>query len=513
VTDTLISQNYQKEIASLKSRDKLLLEITSLLTSAKSLDSLLETIVSSLCNVTNSDAGSLYILEGKEKLKFAVALNKSKSIPFKSFTLKISKENIAGYVVLTGAPISFDDVYLIPADSPYKFNSEFDKKFNYKTKSMVTIPMKNRIGKVVGVVQLINKKRDSSILLNSVKDTEQNVISFSEADIEFITLLASQAAIAIERQSLYDGIERLLRGIVESSAKSIESRDKVTGGHSQRIAAYMVVLAKRISKCNEGIFKDKHFSSEEIKELFIAAMLHDIGKIGVREYLLNKQNKLTDNRMKVIRKRIEMQIMHEPSRKEEWEENMKFIKEINTPTYLDDARFKKLMELKEVKVKNYKNEDEPLLMDFELENLSIRKGNLTEAERKQIEMHVAHSESILSTIPWTEDLSKVPLIAGTHHEKLNGKGYPKGLKGNEIPFGGKMLAVVDIFEALTALDRPYKRAMSIEKALEIIRVEAKNGALDSDIIEFFIHYKCYDVITDEMRKKFTLTAEEILALE
>ncbi len=504
--------NAALEIARLEDREKKLIEITAMLSSVCDLSTLLEKIVESLRAATHSDAGSLYIVENEDTLLFSVAQNDSKEIPFKAFKLPISPKNIAGYVAQSGTLIRFEDVYQIDESHPFRFNADFDRTFGYRTKSMVAVPMRNRQGRIVGVVQLINRKKDFATRLDSPDDVERSTEPYSDEDVEFLEILASQAAIAIERQSLYEGIERLLRGFVESSAKSIESRDKVTGGHSQRIAAYMVVLAKRMTRAEEGPLKDVAFSPEQVRELLIAAMLHDIGKIGVREHVLNKQNKLTDDRMETIRLRIEIAALCEPETRASWEEAWTFLKEVNIPGFLDDDRHTRLQEVAKREAPDGRGGRRPLLDEFELENLAVRRGNLTDAERKMIESHVFHSEKILSAIPWTENLRQVPLIAGTHHEKMNGKGYPKGLAGEEIPIGGRMLAVVDVFEALTAQDRPYKRAMPVERALEILRSDAKAGALDTAIVEFFIGNRCYEVVTDEMRKGFALSAEEILAL-
>jgi HD-GYP domain-containing protein (c-di-GMP phosphodiesterase class II) len=506
-------ESVHDEVHRLRERERQLVEITSMLSAVTDTNTLLEKIMTSLRLATLSDAGSLYIVEGEATLRFSVAQNDSRDIPFKAFTLPISPNTIAGYVAQSGEILCFDDVYSINGDRPFQFKADFDRQFGYRTRSMLCVPMRNQQQKIVGVVQLINKKRNVADRIQEAADADRVVLTYTPDDIEFLEILASQAAIIIERAALYEGIERLLRGFVESSAASIESRDKVTAGHSERIAAYIVAMAKRINRTTEGFWKDINYTPEEIRELFYSAMLHDIGKIGVREHVLMKENKLTNDRIETIRLRIELEIMNDRERETEWREIWEFLKGVNIPGFLDDDRFNRLQEVAGRSVRDSQGAARPLLDEFELENLSVRRGNLTDAERKEIESHVVHSAEILQVIPWTDNLRRVPIIAGSHHEKLNGKGYPRGLTKDEIPFEGRMLAVLDVFEALTAMDRPYKPAMPLAKALEVLRSEAKFGGLQEEIVEFFIQEKIHDVIPEEQRRHFTLNAEEILALE
>lgn len=502
-----------EEIVKLKTREKMLVEMTTLLSDKMELSQLLERIVSGLRTMTGSDAGSLYVVENGDTLRFSVAQNDSKDIPFSSFTLPISHATISGYVAHSGETLRFDDVYKLDSSRPFSFNNAFDKKFGYRTKSMIVVPMRNNKNEIVGVVQLINKKKDSFRLIERPELAEELVVPYTDEDEDFLKILSAEAGIAIERSSLYEGIERLLTGMIESSAASIESRDKTTAGHSQRIACYMVVLSKRINKATEGFWKDINFTSEQIRELFYAAMLHDIGKIGVREHVLIKANKLTDNRMRTIYMKICLEVMHDPSRRGELMEIWEFLQKVNIPSFLSDADFSRLTDISKLQVRDVDGAASPLLDELEFENLAVRRGNLTDSERKEIESHVAHSLEILKRIPWTDDLQRVPIIAGTHHEKLNGKGYPKGLTKDEIPFEGRMLAVCDVFEALTAMDRPYKKAMPVEKALEIIQMEAKAQSLQKEIVDFFTEQRIYECVSDELRKNFSLNSDQILAME
>ncbi|MBL4889535.1 MAG: GAF domain-containing protein [Candidatus Lindowbacteria bacterium] len=503
-----------EENARLKRREKMLVEVTSMLTQQTELSDLLERILTRLRSITDSDAGSLYIVVNHEELRFAVAQNDSKDIPFSSFTIPLSPETVSGYVAMSGETERFDDVYAMDPSLPFKFGAGFDKKFGYRTKSMMVVPMKNAKEEVVGVLQLINKRKAGAVGPINKDTVDEMVCAYTGDDEDFLWILAAQAGMAMERAALYDGIEKLLQGMIESSSASIESRDKTTAGHSQRIAGYMVALAKRINKETEDPFwKNIHYSPVQIRELFYSALLHDIGKIGVREYVLTKANKLPDATMETIKLRIELEIMQDFSKKDEWLEVWEFLEGVNLPVFLTDDKFDRLQEISEMKVRGINGSEKLLLSAYELENLAVRKGNLTASERVEIESHVAHSLDILKKIPWTDDLKRVPMIAGTHHEKLSGKGYPLGLVGDDIPFEGRMLSVCDIFEALTAKDRPYKKAMPVDKALEILGFEVKANALQKEIVDFFIEKKVYNVISDALRKDFTLSSDEILALE
>lgn len=508
-----MTADLNERLERLRARERNLVEVAALLSSARDLETLLERIMTSLREATGSDAGSLYVIEPGERLRFAVAQNASREIPFKSFTLPISEATIAGYVAATGETLAFEDVYRMPSGLPCSFKADFDARFGYRTRSMLAAPMRNRDGRIMGVVQLINRKRTPEAKIFDEATADAQVIAYRAEDVESLGILASLAGIALERAALYDGIERLLRGFVASSTTSIEARDKVTGGHSRRIAAYTVVLAKRMSRAEEGPFAAVRFPRAAIRELFYAAMLHDIGKIGVREQVLCKENKLSDDRMETIRLRIGLERLRAPERAAWWTETWEFLKAVNLPRFLDDAGLARLHALAGETVRDADGAATPLLAADDLEKLAVRKGNLTAAERREIESHVAHSRAILEQIPWTEDLRQVPLIAGLHHEKPNGKGYPLGLTFEALPLEARILAVADVFEALTAMDRPYKPAMPAARAIEILRLEATDGGLDAEIVEFFARNEIHAVITDELRKNFTLTPEEILALE
>lgn len=492
-----------------KGESKRLCEIGKAIAAETDLDTLLDKIVTGARELSQSDAASLYIVEKEaeeKKLRFAVTQNATVSVPFKAFTMPISTSTMSGYVAATGMALRIPDVYTLPEGVPYAFSDAFDKKIGYRTKSMLVVPMENRGGETVGVLQLINKMDGAG------------VIPYDDDDVDILSALAAQAGILIERAALYRSIERLLRGFVEAAAQAIESRDKTTSGHSKRIATYMVVLAKRMTKASDGPFALVRFTHDEIREIFYASLLHDIGKIGVREHVLLKADKVSPSKLESIQGRFYYLIEKARQAGDEaamasLAEDLAYIEKINKPGFLKDEDIARIDRIAKIPFTTPAGATRDLLNAEEHESFCVRKGNLTEAERKEIESHVWHSIEFLKRIPWTPDLSRVTEIAGSHHEKLNGKGYPFGLTGEKIPFEGKMMCIIDIFEALTALDRPYKPPMPVEKAIDILRMDAKAGALDPEILEYFVKERVWEVIPDEQRRTFTLTGDEILALE
>ena len=482
------------------------------LSSEINLEKLLGLIVREARGFTNADAGSLYILEDG-KLFFYVAQNETlrrrpNPLPgFKPYPLPLSKKSIAGYVAITGEILNIEDVYSLPETLPYNFNPDFDLRNNYVTKSMLVIPMKDRQGEILGVLQLINAMDETCNTLPFPKSVEPLVMS-----------LASQAAVAIRNAKLIADIKALFEALIRYSASAIDARSPHTAGHSRRVAAYSKAIALAMNDQTTGPFADVFFTPEKMEELSYAAWLHDIGKIGVPEKILDKKNKLSHEAMATIETRFQLikalgiariwqdraigneselegDSVSEQVRKieQEIEEDLNFIKKVNRSNFLSD---KDLATLQAIASKTYENtagDTIPYLSEEEIKYLSVRKGNLTAEEYKMIQAHVQQTYNIVKNIPFTKSLKNVPLFSATHHELLNGTGYPKGLKGNEIPIQARILSVVDVFDALTAIDRPYRRALTPEKAGEILRAEAKEGRLDKDIVDLFLDKELYRI--------------------
>lgn len=492
-----------------------IIEIAIALTEEKNFEKLLSLILDKSMDLTSSDGGSLYLVF-KDGLHFKIAKNRSISLSFEETILPVSKESIAGFVALQGEPLNIKDAYKIEETSTYQFNKKIDEKIGYRTKSILAIPMKNHKGEIIGVLQLINKKKEKDLILNKSELVEKKVIPFSLTDENLMLALSSLAAVSIENNQLYKEIENLFEGFVKASIKAIEQRDPTTSGHSLRVSILTTGMAEAINNINAGVFKNVFFDEISMKELKYAALLHDFGKVGVREEVLVKAKKLYPVELERIWWRIEyekkniklkylMKRSQEKDEKKHFEiekEEEKKLKELdeiyntilraNEPTILPEGDFNFLQNLRNIFYESPDNNLEPILNEDEIKVLSIRKGSLSEEERLQIESHVNHSYNFLIQIPWTKDLKGIPDIAFAHHEKLNGAGYPRKIKNDQIPFQAKIMAIADIFDALSASDRPYKKAVPVEKALDILNMEAKDEMLDKDLVEIFISEKIWE---------------------
>jgi HD-GYP domain-containing protein (c-di-GMP phosphodiesterase class II) len=497
------------------------------LTTEKNLETLLDLILTQARRVTQSDAGSLYIAEtsptGERRLCFKLSQNFSRpDIPFVEFSIPIDHASLAGYAATEGSPLVIEDVYTLPPEVEYSFNRSFDERYGYRTKSMLVIPMQNHHGEVIGVLQLINRKRDPEARL-AEGNAEDQILPFSADTVKIVNALASQAAVSIENSQLYEAIERLFEGFVRAAVHAIEQRDPTTSGHSERVAVRTVALAEALDRIRDGPFKLISFSREQVRELRYAGLLHDFGKVGVREQVLVKAKKLYEGELALIRQRHAF-----IRRSAEWEfERARadyllahgkdgyeaFLKELaerqresidtadrflrvvlasNEPTVLAEGDF---AQLGEFAGRNYVDIDgtpQPYLSAREQKHLSIRKGSLDDRERLEIESHVNHTYAFLERIPWTRGLARIPEIALGHHEKLDGTGYPRHVKGEEIPLQTRMMTIADIYDALTAQDRPYKRALPVERALDIMVDEVERGQLDGELFRVFIEARVWE---------------------
>src|SRR5262249_25413285 len=261
--------------------------------------------------ITSSDAGSLYLTERTDSgdppttMRFKLAQNHTlPALPLQESTVPIDHASLAGYAAATGDPLVIADVYLLPDDVSYKQNRSFDEKFGYRTKSMLVIPMKTHRDEIIGVLQLINRKRDPATKLTSAEIVDREVITYDERAVEMVNALASQAAVAIENSRLYEDIERLFQGFVTAAVTAIEARDPTTSGHSSRVATLTVGLAQAVDRGGEGPYRDVRFTREQLRELRYAGLLHDFGKVGVREQVLVKEKKLYPQRLGIIQHRF-----------------------------------------------------------------------------------------------------------------------------------------------------------------------------------------------------------------
>ncbi len=495
------------------------------LSTARDTAALLDVILRKSREITHSDAGSLYLAEepedGEWLLRFKLTQNDSLTVPFTEFTIPVDGSSIAGYVALTGEALHMEDVYQLPATLPYRFNPQFDQDRGYRTRSMLVVPMKNPQEEIIGVLQLINCKRDPAQRIDA-QTVSQTVIPYPENRRALVSSLASQAAVAIENNRLYENIQTLFEGFVKASVTAIESRDPSTSGHSFRVADLTVGLAETVDRADSAHLRDITFSRSEMKEIRYASLLHDFGKVGVREEVLVKAKKLYPMQIDLVRQRFDyvrkaaeqshterrIAYLLEKGREEylgrlpefdrelqnnlaELDDYFQFLSSCNEPTVLPEGDFRRLTELAATRFEGWDGKMQPLISEDEARLLSIPKGSLDDSERKQIESHVVHTFNFLSQIPWTREIRNIPLIARAHHEKLDGTGYPFHLSAPEIPLQSRMMTISDIYDALSASDRPYKKAVPTERALDILRMESNQNLIDKQLFEIFVEAEIY----------------------
>ena len=502
------------------------------LSAERDIDKLLELILAKCREITVADAGSLYLAtRGKERdsqaddrLRFTLTQNDSVVVQFEEFSMPLNESSIAGHVALTGRSVNLADAYSPPADASYTISRSFDEKSGYRTKSMLVVPMRDHQDMVIGVIQLINKKKSAETVLRPVSVVDEMVVPFTPVDQELVTSLASQAAVAFENTLLIGDIKRLFDSFVRASVTAIESRDPTTSGHSERVAILTVGLAESVDAVESGRFRDVRFTRDQIQELNFASLLHDFGKVGVKEKVLIKGKKLYVGELLLVRQRFayiqrSLEAEHlrtkldlalsgratpellarldreQDEKLREVDGILRMIMQANEPTVLEEEGFRALMDLTHRTYGDVDGNRQPFLAPSELAALSISKGSLSERERREIESHVTHTYRFLSKIPWTGEYSMIPEIAYAHHEKLDGSGYPRGLPGARIPLQSRIMTIADIFDALVAWDRPYKRSVPVERALEILTEEAADGKLDSDLLDVFVQAKIFEKTT------------------
>ena len=496
-----------------------LIHIARAMTTVRDVDKLLGVILEKSRFVTGADAGSVYIVEAspdgsdKRMLRFKLTQNESVTFDSREFTMPLSDRSIAGAAAVQKKACNLPDVYDLPAGTTFHFDPSFDRRTGYLTRSMLVAPLISQRDEVIGVIQLINKKRDSSTKLLTKEDVDAQVVPFDERSEELLGMVAAQAGVSLETAILYEDIRKLFEGFVKASVEAIESRDPTTSGHSRRVADLTVGLAKVVDSESSGPYAAATFTPEDLRELEYASLLHDFGKIGVREKVLVKAKKLYDERLELVRLRldyvtrtIEADVLARKvraletgaprehlealdaeltARRATIEASWASVCSANEPTVLSQGDFARIEEIAKETYTDLRGEVRALLDDEEVTCLKVSRGSLTPAEYAEICSHVSHTFRFLSRIPWGKSLQRVPVIAGAHHERLNGTGYPNRLKAEEIPVQSKMMSVADIYDALTASDRPYKKAVPVERAIDILDYSVKDGHLDAELVRIF----------------------------
>jgi HD-GYP domain-containing protein (c-di-GMP phosphodiesterase class II) len=518
--------------------NEMLISIGRALSQERNIQSLLEIILRRACEVTSADAGSVYIVEGHDdevsnrRLRFAVTQNDSRDVQSAKFTMPVAASSIVGSCVLSGDRINVPDLYNLDepgvGNNPWGFVHDrgFDDKYSYQGRSVLAVPMISARNEVIGVIQLINKRAKGYIKLEDPSDFEHGVVAFDDVSEAYVSALASQAGIALENVLLYEEVKTLFDSFVKASVTAIESRDPTTSGHSERVAELTVGLARAVNRVESGHYRELRFSQDDLTQIEYAALLHDFGKVGVREHILVKAKKLYEHERELILQRFQLikrghriealesklRYLMEASRDHvaehlekvdrdivakvtELDEIIKFILQANEPTVLEQGGFERIAELAGMTYSDDNGLQLPFLSSNEASCLQIRRGSLTDEERLEINSHVVHTYNFLREIPWSRSLRDVPEIAGAHHEKLDGSGYPKKLRGDAVPVPARMMAIADIYDALTASDRPYKKAMPHEKALDILSGDVRRGQLDADLFEVFVSSRVYMLTT------------------
>ncbi|MBA4396690.1 MAG: metal-dependent phosphohydrolase [Syntrophus sp. (in: bacteria)] len=510
-------------------RFKKLTQIGVALSAEKNLNRLLEMIVEEARSFTHADGGALYIMTDDETaLQFAIVQSDSlkirmggtgDKITWPAVSLKNSDgafnyANVSAYAALSGESVNIPDVYDAEGFN-FEGTREFDRDTGYRSQSMLVAPMRNYDNDIIGVLQLLNSRDPAT----------GTVVPFSSEYQGLTECLASQAAVALTNNRLIHDLEVLLDSFIRSIATAIDEKSPYTGGHVRRVAELTMVIAGKINEVKEGPFADVFFDKSQMKELRLAGWLHDVGKITTPEHVVDKSAKLETvcNRIELVRTRFELLRRDHEMEKlrgavpegRQWpdeplSEDDDFIRSLQ-----DDYQFlvrdnngselmaeEQLARLKRIAERKYfmNGTWHSLLTDNELENLSIRQGTLTHTERYIVSNHAAVTYKMLSQLPFPRKMRHVAEYAAGHHERIDGSGYPNGLKGGEIAIQSRILALADVFEALTAKDRPYKMPISLSQALKIMRFMVRDGHIDADLFDLFVREQIY---LDYARRELT----------
>jgi len=497
-------------------------EASMALSNEKNIDVLLELILEKVKKLTRSDGGTLYLLNReKDALEFKVVQTDTLNIkmggtnnPIEWKPLPLYTKNGEKNMHMAAVAAVFEDRVINIADvyteKGYDFSGtkSFDSNTGYRSSSMLIVPLKSHENETIGVLQLINKK-----------NRHGNTVLFNRLDEHVATILASQAAIVFTKQQFINDMEKLFESFLHSINVAIEDKSKYTAGHIHKMVSITMMLVDAVNR-DRDVFKNISFSKEEIRQIKMAALMHDVGKIVIPEYVVDKATRLqtiydrigTIKAKKEIRKRdviikcltgkrysevLFKTILSKDCAEEleRIEREYRFLESINSESeYLSDEKIEELERVAKNTIDIDGGGSVPWIDGDELANLSIRRGTLTEKEREIINNHAMTGLKMLKQLPFPSGYTRIPEIAAAHHEKLNGTGYPLGLKESEIPLEARILAVADIFEALTASDRPYKKAMSLEKSMSILKEMANENELDKDIVDLLFKNDLYKKI-------------------
>lgn len=479
---------------------------------------LLSMILSSAMELCNADGGTVYLVFKEHYLSFGIIANKSLNIkptpsinidfPMTAIPLfvdgKPNLKNVACCCVHHNATINIEDAYKCE-EFDLTGTRKADEKLNYHSKSILTIPLRNHNNVIIGVLQLIN----------AIDENTGQIIAFSKERIQLAESLASQAAITLTKQELLQAQKKLFEALIQLIATAIDEKCAYTSNHCSRVPIITAMIANAANQTSSGPLKDFHLTSEQIEELTTAAWLHDCGKLSIPEYVVNKSKKLealsdrievVELRVEVIKRDLKIAMLekqleaHGTKPQDEalqksidaLTEIQAYLRKVNTGgEFLSDADKERIRTLSKQYTYSNGSEQHPLLTEDEVANLSIARGTLNDKERGVIQNHARVTKKMLESLPYPDYLKKIPEIAGNHHEHLNGKGYPNGVSGDKLSMQTRIVAIADIFEALTAADRPYKTAKTLKETLSIMQDMKNKGHIDPDLFDLFINEKVY----------------------
>lgn len=520
----MTTQTDKDEIPDLQ-RLKILLNVGIALSAEKDSTRLLEMILKETKRIACADGGTLYTRTDDNHLKFEIMLNDTLKLhtggtsgvpvilpplPLYDNKGEPNLDMVAVCAAIRGQTINIPDAY---TNTQFEFSGTqaFDKQTGYRSQSFLTVPMKDNQGEVIGVLQLIN-------FLDPVT---KEISVFSPCEQELVESLASQAAVALSNQRLLEDQRQLFEALIRLVATAIDDKSPYTGGHCRRVPELTLMLADAVANIQNGPFKDFTMTEEDRYELQVAGWLHDCGKITTPEYVIDKSTKLEtifdrieliDTRFEVLKRDAEIAMLREQvaaqargetvdvkaleanlaQKIEILNQECEFLHRCNIGgEYMDYALRERVLRIAQHRWVTPEEKEDYFLSEDEVYNLNIGRGTLTPEERKVINSHMDATISMLEALPYPKYLQHVPEYAGGHHEHMDGSGYPKGLTREQMSIQARVMGIADIFEALTARDRPYKKPMPLSQALRILARAKENNHIDPDLFDVFIHEKVY----------------------
>jgi len=491
-----------------------LIDIGIALSKEKNINKLLEKILIEARKISHSDGGTLYLMTDNDtRLSYNIMHTESKNIyyggsykavPDSIYPVKLYKNNEPNMhnacvvCAIKGKTINIVDAY---KDKKYDFSGTkgFDAKYNYHSQSFLNVPLKNHKNNVIGVLQLLN-----------AQDENKNIIPFSKDLIHLVESLASQASIALTNQLLIEEQKNLFKSFIQLVAEALEKKDKTTGGHCTRVPLITMMVANAINQDQDGKYKGFNFNEDEMEELYVAGWLHDFGKVSTPEHIMNKSTKLEGFYDKIEFIRLKLEILKRDKKIEFYDKeiksdktnlfndvidkidnDIKFLEKCNIGGESMEKEFKdRILKISKEKI-IINDKKQNVLSHKEVEYLSISRGTLSNDDFVIMKQHVELTYELLDKLPYPKHLDQVPFYAACHHEKLNGKGYPNGYKEDNLPLQARIIAIADVFEGLTAPDRPYKKGYKLSKAMNILRDMALGNEIDVDLFNLFIKQKVY----------------------